>query len=339
MARPARPAAGATWDQAQPRPHSHALVPEADHALHDRVLPRLLLLPLQGDGHAAAMSWAETETQAPAQPPRTRTPLTMTPPPLLPLPVPPQRVTASRPAGKVREWCHFRLPARGSGSPCRSRAAAGLAPPVTAPPVTAVPAPSRASGEGQGRAGSGGGNGSPGARELHPGRPAELGRPRGVVARPGHGGSGGSRVAGLPARGARAGGHPGAAPGRPGATAAGGGHPWSAGAGVAGAPGERAGLALPAPRRPTGFSFGFVVPFPWRCRGTGGTSGGLGAGARGKAAGFGGAAESRLVQAGGGATAPGVPLFPLLLCSVELAGCGGLQPTFLSLLGWYALKN
>lgn len=47
---------GRSGARAQPQPHSQALVPEADHALHDRVLPRLLLLPLQGHGHTAAIS-------------------------------------------------------------------------------------------------------------------------------------------------------------------------------------------------------------------------------------------------------------------------------------------
>lgn len=44
------PLPSGTRGRSRPRaqPHSQALIPQADHALHDRELPRLLLLPLQG---------------------------------------------------------------------------------------------------------------------------------------------------------------------------------------------------------------------------------------------------------------------------------------------------
>lgn len=51
-----------------PSGHSHALVPQADHALHHRVLPRLLLLPLQRD--AAAVSRARPPGVPPVPSPR-----------------------------------------------------------------------------------------------------------------------------------------------------------------------------------------------------------------------------------------------------------------------------
>lgn len=55
--------------QGQPQPHSHALVPEADHPLHDRVLASLLLLPLHRDPHGPAVRQreiAEPRTPQPA---------------------------------------------------------------------------------------------------------------------------------------------------------------------------------------------------------------------------------------------------------------------------------
>lgn len=193
--------------RAQPQPHSHALVPEADHALHDRVLPRLLLLPLQAEGHTAAMSWGETTAPHSTAPP-TRARLTIPPlpplPPLLLLPVPPRRVTASRLAEKVREWRHFRPPALGSGSLRRSRVGAGPTPrPPPEPSVTALPAPSRASGGGgwEGTGGEGGlqrgerGSRGEGAATQSP-RHARASRRGGGPA-----GGGGGRGAGGPAAG------------------------------------------------------------------------------------------------------------------------------------------
>lgn len=118
-----------------PSRHSHALVPQADHALHHRVLPRLLLLPLQRD--AAAVSGARLPgAPGPPHPPLpvpptspSRSPLTMPPPPPPPpvVPAPPPSVTASRPAGQGRPRRHF---------PGRPPGAAGAEP---EPSVTALP--------------------------------------------------------------------------------------------------------------------------------------------------------------------------------------------------------
>lgn len=73
--RKGRQAAGRRLRRPSSGLHSHAMVTQADHALHHRILPRLLLLSLQGDTDAVS----KTQTPRPKAPQLSPARLTMLP--------------------------------------------------------------------------------------------------------------------------------------------------------------------------------------------------------------------------------------------------------------------
>lgn len=110
-----------------PSGHSHALVPQADHALHHRVLPRLLLLPLQRD--AAAVSRARLPGVPPVSP--------RSPHP----PVPPHHAATTTTSSSGASTQRHRVPPRRAGPAPPSlpgEAEPGAAAPEPEPSVTSA---------------------------------------------------------------------------------------------------------------------------------------------------------------------------------------------------------